>query len=89
MVPGRNDKCFVVLWRKATLKIRKTNQRGFNSAVILGAWTLWNHRNKCIFDGISPLTVAQHLFKDEMSLWCFAGACKLRELFFGRGVSLV
>ena len=89
-VPRRNDRCFADWWRKASLQIGKNQRRGFNSAVILGAWTLWNHRNRCVFDGISPsLSVAQHFFEDELSLWSFAGARKLQALFFGLGVGSV
>jgi hypothetical protein len=54
---------------------------GMNSLIILGAWTLWTHRNKCVFDGAAPnilgaLTVAE----DEGKTWSLAGA---------RGLSLL
>ena len=29
-------------------------RKGINSLIILGAWTLWTHRNKCVFDGAAP-----------------------------------
>ena len=29
-------------------------RKGLKSLIILGAWTLWNHRNNCVFDGASP-----------------------------------
>jgi len=29
-------------------------QKGVNSVVILGAWNLWNQRNRCVFDGADP-----------------------------------
>jgi len=29
-------------------------QKGLNSLIVLGAWTLWNHRNRCVFYGITP-----------------------------------
>uniref|UniRef100_A0A0A9C0A4 Uncharacterized protein n=1 Tax=Arundo donax TaxID=35708 RepID=A0A0A9C0A4_ARUDO len=52
--------------------------------VILGAWTLWNIRNRCIFDGALPsLSGAHRFFKDELGLWCLAGAKKLQELGLG------
>jgi hypothetical protein len=29
-------------------------QQGFNSIILLGAWLLWKHRNRCVFDRIKP-----------------------------------
>jgi hypothetical protein len=28
--------------------------KGVNSLIALGAWIIWNHRNRIVFDGISP-----------------------------------
>jgi len=58
--------------------------------MILGAWTLWNHRIRGVFDGVDPsLPAAQQFFKEELRFWCFAGDRRLQELFFGRGVGQV
>jgi hypothetical protein len=27
---------------------------GLNSLVILGAWSIWRHRNDCVFNGATP-----------------------------------
>jgi hypothetical protein len=51
VVPKRRDICFAEWWRKALAKIPKSKIKGFNSVVILGAWSLWKHRHMCIFDG--------------------------------------
>lgn len=81
VTPDLNDICFAE-WRKATMTVEKTKRKGFVSAVILGAWTFWNHTNMCVFDGISSLlSAAQHFFKEELQLWTFAGAQKLQDLF--------
>jgi hypothetical protein len=43
--------------------------------VILGAWTLWNHRNRCVFDGATPsLGGALGFALEECRLWVMAGA---------------
>ena len=87
-VPRRNEKSFTDWWRQANKKVVNTQRKGFNSMVILGAWTLWLQRNRG-FDVVIPsLARAHHSFKEEVSPWCFAGARKLQDLFFiflGRG----
>ena len=51
------------------------DQKGLNSIIILGAWSLWNHRNRCVFDGCSPsLTSAAAIIKEEARQWSIAGA---------------
>ena len=56
-------------------------QKGLNSLIVLGAWTLWNHRNRCVFDGITPnLGRALSLAGEERRLWSVAGAKGLSSL---------
>ena len=72
---------FADWWKKAEGRIPKQLKKGFNSFCILGAWTLWKHRNTCVFDGSPPnLHVAIQAFKDEANLWQFAGAKGLTTL---------
>ena len=62
-------------------QIPKQLKKGFNSFCILGAWTIWIHRNTCVFDGSPPnLQVTIQAFKDEANLWQFAGAKGLTTL---------
>jgi hypothetical protein len=28
--------------------------KGLNSLIILGAWAIWNHRNRCVLNGVQP-----------------------------------
>jgi hypothetical protein len=44
-------------WEKVSLATSGLTRRGLNSLIILGAWTIWNHRNKCVFDGANPSMV--------------------------------
>jgi hypothetical protein len=58
-----------------------TIKGGLNSLSVLGAWTLWRHRNDCVFNGVSPrLSTALAMAREEAWAWCMAGA---------RGLSLL
>jgi hypothetical protein len=49
--------------------------RGVNSLIALGAWIIWNHRNRIVFDGISPsVSVALCQAREDQQLWEMAGA---------------
>ena len=62
-------------------KVPRDLQSGFNSLVILGAWSLWRHRNDCVLNGGSPsLASALTLAGDELRMWCLAGAKRLNLL---------
>jgi len=57
------------------VNVQRVAWKGFNSLCILGAWTIWKHRNACVFEGASPnLQVAVQAFKEESHLWQFSGA---------------
>ena len=50
-------------------------KKGVNSIIILSSWSLWNHRNQCVFDGINPNPSSIiRIIKEEMQQWSFAGA---------------
>jgi len=49
-------------------------QIGLNSLIILGAWSIWNHCNRCVFDRISPsLPKVLSAIDDDLLQWSFAG----------------
>uniref|UniRef100_A0A0A8ZV08 Uncharacterized protein n=1 Tax=Arundo donax TaxID=35708 RepID=A0A0A8ZV08_ARUDO len=68
-------------WSNACRLCHGSVQQGVNSAVILGDWSLWRHRNDCVFNGVQPsvATVLQ-LAREEARVWCMDGA---------KGLSLV
>lgn len=48
---------------------------------MLGAWTIWKHRNNCVFQGQAPnMSSAFHVAKEEFFLWCVAGVKGLAAL---------
>jgi hypothetical protein len=56
-------------------------KKGLNSIIILVAWSIWNHRNCCVFDGITPsLNGVLSLIGEEIFLWSLAGARGISHL---------
>jgi hypothetical protein len=49
--PQVSDSSFYEWWERASNDISGLSLQGFNSLTILGAWTIWNQRNRCVFDG--------------------------------------
>ena len=57
------------------------SRKGLNSLIMLGAWTIWKHRNNCVFQDRLPIvSSAFHVAKDEIFLWCVAGAKDMAAL---------
>lgn len=45
------------------------------SLVTLGAWSLWKHRNRCVFDKCNPsAAVVLAAAREELTGWRMAGA---------------
>ncbi|GJM84381.1 hypothetical protein PR202_ga00043 [Eleusine coracana subsp. coracana] len=50
-------------------------RRGLNSDIILGPWTLWKHRNDCVFNGAPPsVATTVIMVSNEARLWNMVGA---------------
>ena len=50
-------------------------RNGFNTLVVLEAWTLWKARNDVVFNGITPRVDRTFLLaREESELWMLAGA---------------
>jgi hypothetical protein len=81
LAPQQTDLVFDEWWEKTNMAASGITKRGLNSLVILGAWTIWNHRNKCVFDGINPnMAEALILLEEERQLWMTLGAQGLSHL---------
>ena len=62
-------------WENISRRVSGQGQKGLNSIIILGAWSLWNHRNRWAFDGINPsLSSIVSVINEELLQWSFAGA---------------
>jgi len=73
--PQPTETSFHFWWEKVSNAASDTLRKGTNSLIILGAWTLWTHRNKCVFDGVAPNVVgALAVAEDERRSWFLAGA---------------
>jgi hypothetical protein len=79
--PQPSDTSFDSWWEKASGATSELIQKGLNSLIVLGAWTLWNHQNHYVFYGITPnLGGALTLVGEERQLWNLAGAKDLSSL---------
>jgi len=74
--PQPTEFSFLDWWEKASSSTTvELTRQGINSLIILGAWTIWNHRNGCVFDGAAPnLVRALMAAGEERHLWSTAGA---------------
>jgi len=72
---GLDDEFFEDWWANAGERVAGQVQKSLNSIIILGAWNLWNHHNRCVFDGASPsITSIIATTLEDLFLWSMAGA---------------
>jgi hypothetical protein len=84
-VPPPEDICFDDWWSRVSCLVEGTIKKGFNSLIILGAWTIWKHQNDCVFNGVAPsLTSALVIVGEEFWNRNLAGARGLATLDVGR-----
>lgn len=73
--PQMEDVYFDDWWDRISRGAVDLIQKGLNSLVILSAWTLWKHLNRCVFGGASSsLAWALLLAMEDLHLWGLAGA---------------
>jgi hypothetical protein len=67
-------------WEKISGSNNGLRLQLIDSLITLGAWTLWNQRNRCVFDGVSPdMAHTLTISCEEGKFWSMAGA---RGIFF-------
>jgi hypothetical protein len=78
-----DDINFEAWWSRSVEVVPKDLRDGFNSLVVLGAWSICRHQNDCVFNGAQP-SIARLLASagDEFNMWCFAGAKALTRLSY-------
>jgi len=75
VTPLPNDADFFLWWQQAGDRISAGVLRGFNTLVVLGAWTIWKARNDAVFESIAPsVDRALLLAREEAELWMLSGA---------------
>jgi hypothetical protein len=80
LCPAHEDS-FESWWKSSSSRASDLMRNGFNSLVILGAWTIWKHMNRCVFDGCNPsLVTALRVAREEAVLWSLIGAKALSFL---------
>jgi hypothetical protein len=79
LAPQPGERSFMEWWQGQIRELQGPSKKGLNSLIILGAWILWKHRNRCVFYGIAPNMVAAMLQPDEER--------KVWELAIARGIS--
>jgi hypothetical protein len=81
LTPNRDVGSFAEWWGKVHRRVPKQIKKGIHSIIILGAWCLWLHRNRSVFDGTSPsLSTIQRPLMDQVECWSRAGAKQLKSL---------
>ncbi|RCV43241.1 hypothetical protein SETIT_9G278900v2 [Setaria italica] len=75
-------------WVKMKNSVSGDARKGLNSLIILGAWTIWRHRNDCVSNGAAPsIGTARILARHEAQFWSVAEAKGL-TLLTARGIWL-
>jgi hypothetical protein len=81
LAPQPAEPSFFDWWQRMSSSVSRITVKGLTSVLILGAWTLWRHRNACLFDGASPsLSAALVMASEELWFWRVAGASELSLL---------
>jgi hypothetical protein len=76
--PHVYEENIMLWWKRCSDQLHGIARKGLNSLISLGLWILWNHRNACVFYGLSPcLNTAIKRTGEERDLWVLGGATNL------------
>ncbi|WVZ97140.1 hypothetical protein U9M48_042695 [Paspalum notatum var. saurae] len=67
-------------WCQSIKSVDKNLRKGLNSLILLVAWEIWKHRNKCVFEGVVPCVQQVRRAVVESTVWCLARAAALQDL---------
>ena len=81
LAPQPGDLLFDEWWEQVNTRVTDLVKQGLNSLVILVAWAIWNHRNRCVFDGQQPeLYGLLRSIRVDLYMWDMAGARGISQL---------
>jgi hypothetical protein len=76
--PQVHEENTMLWWKRCGVQLHGIAKKGLNSLISLGLWIRWNHRNACVFDGLSPcLNVAIKRTEEERDMWVLGRAKNL------------
>jgi hypothetical protein len=63
---GENEQSFNDWWARTNMAATGLVKKGINTLIILGSWTIWNHRNRYVFEKeAASLTKALVMAREE------------------------
>lgn len=55
LAPQPTESSFDDWWKRVEDLVDKEIRKGLNSLIMQGSWTIWRHRNDCVFNGATPM----------------------------------
>jgi nuclear pore complex protein Nup210 len=78
---------FIVWWGKIEELVGDALRQGLNSLIILGAWSIWRHRNDCVFNAARlSIEAALSLAKKKLTFGWWQGQGVYLLLRLGGGL---
>jgi hypothetical protein len=79
--PQPHTSSFDDWWEHVDKAVAALSRKGLNTVIILLARSIWNHRNRCVFDGQQPaLGALLAAFQENLYQWELVGAQGVADL---------